>query len=85
VALTYNLSYLGGCNPEDRESRLDQAKKLHETSCQQNKKVDEVAHACHPSYGRKHKIGGPQPGQPEQKVRLYLQNNHRKRARGLAE
>jgi hypothetical protein len=53
-------------------------KKVHETSSQW-KKLDVIMHACHPSNGRKCKIGNCSPGKPGQKVRPYLQNNQSKK------
>jgi hypothetical protein len=35
------------------------------------KKLGMITHACYPSYGGKHEIESD-PGQPEQKAKLYL-------------
>jgi hypothetical protein len=39
------------------------------------KKLDKLAHACHPSYMRKHKEEDFGQVQPGHKVRPYLKNN----------
>jgi hypothetical protein len=70
-----NPSYTGDQDQEDFSSRAAQAKKSKKLDLNR-KKLDVLAYTCHPSYGRKYKIGESQSRLAWAKKAIpYLQNN----------
>jgi hypothetical protein len=82
VAWACHASYMGGWVPDDHGSRQAMREKKKLVRYHLNGKRLDLAHSCHPTHGGKRKLGRFWSWE---KVRPYLQNTQRKRARGITQ